>query len=59
MCIAFLNIFWPHFLGGCSITRDTEKFLKGVGKWTKSDLKQPETEPPYRIIPHITGVLEK
>ncbi|QSZ36838.1 hypothetical protein DSL72_006721 [Monilinia vaccinii-corymbosi] len=54
-----VNILWPHFLGGCEITRDTEKSLREVGKWSKIDLKQPAEEPSYKILPHVMGVLEK
>ncbi|ESZ90681.1 hypothetical protein SBOR_8928 [Sclerotinia borealis F-4128] len=56
---SFLDIVWPHCLGGCSITRDTEKSLREVGKWSKIDLKQPAAEPSYKVVPHIMGVLQK
>ena len=54
-----MDLFWPHFIGGCSITRDTVRWLKEAGNWSKVDLVQPEDEPPYQIIPHIMGVLTK
>jgi hypothetical protein len=57
--LAFVDLFWPHFIGGCSITRDTVRWLKEAGSWSKVDLVQPEDEPPYQIIPHIMGVLTK
>ncbi|KAK6608057.1 methyltransferase domain-containing protein [Botrytis cinerea] len=50
---SLVNIAWPHFLGGCSLKRDTEKSLREVGKWSKVDLKHPATEAPYAIVPHI------
>lgn len=56
---ALIDVVWPHFLGGCSITRDTEKWLRAAGPWRKVDLKQPELEPSYQIIPHVMGVLTK
>ncbi|KAB8288462.1 hypothetical protein EYC80_010127 [Monilinia laxa] len=56
---SWINILWPHFLGGCSITRDTEKSLREVGKWSKIDLKQPAGEPSYKVLPHVMGILEK
>jgi hypothetical protein len=56
---ALVDVVWPHFLGGCSITRDTEKWLRDAGPWSKVDLKQPELEPSYQVIPHVMGVLTK
>ena len=54
-----IDLVWPHFLGGCSITRDTERWLREAGDWSKIDLKQPEAEPSYQVIPHVMGVLVK
>ncbi|KAG0645165.1 hypothetical protein D0Z07_9286 [Hyphodiscus hymeniophilus] len=56
---ALVDIPWPHFLGGCSITRDTEKWLRASGRWSKVDLQQPELEPSYQVIPHVMGILTK
>ncbi|KAH6674245.1 S-adenosyl-L-methionine-dependent methyltransferase [Halenospora varia] len=56
---SLVDFIWPHFLGGCSITRDTEKWLKAAGAWSKVELKQPEGEPVYQVIPHIKGILVK
>jgi len=54
-----IDIIWPHFLGGCSITRDTEKWLLAAGDWGSISLKQPEVETKYQVIPHVLGVLVK
>lgn len=54
-----IGFVWPHFLGGCEITRDTEMTLKEVGPWNKADIAQPGDEPAYQVIPHIKGVLVK
>lgn len=56
---AAVDFIWPHFLGGCSITRDTERWLKKAGPWSKVDLVQPVDEPSYQVIPHVRGVLVK
>lgn len=56
---AYVDLFWPHFVGGCSITRDTPRSLKEAGSWSKVDLKQPEEELPMSVLPHIMGVLTK
>lgn len=58
MGAALINIAWPHFLGGCSIRRDTEKSLREVGEWSKVGLK-PASEVSYQVLPHIIGILEK
>jgi hypothetical protein len=57
--IGAVDFIWPHFLGGCEITRDTEHWLKEVGPWNKVELVQPEAEPEYQILPHIKGILVK
>ncbi|RDW79864.1 hypothetical protein BP6252_04502 [Coleophoma cylindrospora] len=56
---ATIDLVWPHFLGGCSITRNTEKNLREAGEWSKIDLKQPAEEPIYHMVPHVGGVLVK
>ncbi|KAG9232894.1 S-adenosyl-L-methionine-dependent methyltransferase [Amylocarpus encephaloides] len=56
---SLINIIWPHFLGGCSLTRDIENWLKVTGSWSKVDLFQPIAEPEYQVIPHLKGVLVK
>jgi hypothetical protein len=59
LCAAYVDVFWPHFVGGCSITRDTLRWLKEAGSWSKFGLKKPEDEPSYNMLPHILGVLTK
>ncbi|KAI1100968.1 S-adenosyl-L-methionine-dependent methyltransferase [Jackrogersella minutella] len=55
----FVNIFWPHFLGGCQLCRPTEKTLREAGPWEKIDVGQPPIEPWYQSVPHILGVFVK
>ncbi|ROW03175.1 hypothetical protein VPNG_08159 [Cytospora leucostoma] len=55
----FVNIFWPHLVGGCQLCRDTTRMLKEAGPWTKIDLAQPVGEPWYHPLPHIIGTLTK
>ncbi|CAG8978618.1 hypothetical protein HYALB_00013218 [Hymenoscyphus albidus] len=54
-----VNFIWPHFIGGCSITKDTEALLKRAGPWSKVDLSQPEGESEYSALPHVRGTLVK
>ncbi|KAF9697749.1 hypothetical protein EKO04_004216 [Ascochyta lentis] len=56
---AFVNIFWPHALGGCQLCRDTGKALREAGPWSKVDFKQPPEEPWHQTVPHILGTLTK
>ncbi|RDL37630.1 uncharacterized protein BP5553_05063 [Venustampulla echinocandica] len=44
---SMLNIVWPHVFAGCSMTRDTERWLKQAGSWSKLDLKKLEDQPDY------------
>lgn len=57
--IGTLDFIWPYFLGGCSITRDSEKWLREAGTWSAFDLRQPADEPSYKVLPHVSGVLIK
>ncbi|KAG7289777.1 hypothetical protein NEMBOFW57_006153 [Staphylotrichum longicolle] len=56
---AFLNLIWPHFIGGCEMCRETGKWLKEAGPWSDVDVHQLEGEPWYFTMPHIIGVLTK
>jgi hypothetical protein len=59
MGIAAVDLIWPHFLGGCSIRRDTEKWMKEAGSWSQFALKAPEDEFWYHMLPHVMGVATK
>ncbi|KAK4188044.1 S-adenosyl-L-methionine-dependent methyltransferase [Podospora australis] len=54
-----LNFFWPHFVGGCEMCRDTPKWLREAGPWSEIDLCEPVGSPWYQTMPHIIGVLTK
>ncbi|KAJ4403193.1 hypothetical protein N0V82_010693 [Gnomoniopsis sp. IMI 355080] len=56
---AVVNLFWPRFIGGCELCRNTPKTLIEAGPWSKIDLAQPEGEPWYHPLPHILGTLTK
>ena len=56
---ALIDIVWPHFMGGCSLTRDTEKSLRDGGHWSSVELEQPSDEPSYKILPNVRGWLIK
>lgn len=56
---AFVNLFWPHFLGGCQLCRPTEKWLREAGPWEKVDVGQPAEEQWHHTLPHILGVFTK
>lgn len=55
----FVNLVWPHFLGGCELCRDTEKSLRAAGIFKEVDFVQPVDQPPYQVLPHKIGVLIK
>ncbi|EPE05362.1 alpha-glucan branching enzyme [Ophiostoma piceae UAMH 11346] len=35
---AFVNLFWPTFLNGCNLQRDTLRYLREAGPWTNIDV---------------------
>ncbi|KAI1467920.1 S-adenosyl-L-methionine-dependent methyltransferase [Daldinia caldariorum] len=55
----FLNLFWPHMIGGCQLNRRTEKTLREAGPWGKINVGQPSVEQWHQVIPHVMGVFEK
>ncbi|KAH9880548.1 hypothetical protein IAQ61_000841 [Plenodomus lingam] len=55
----FVNLIWPHVLGGCQLCRDTERMLREAGEWSKVDLTQPPQEQWHMTVPHIFGSLVK
>ncbi|KAK0720910.1 S-adenosyl-L-methionine-dependent methyltransferase [Lasiosphaeris hirsuta] len=56
---AFLNLIWPHCIGGCELRRDTATTLREAGPWSLIDLSQPPQEPWFSSLPHIYGILTK
>ncbi|KAK8048729.1 S-adenosyl-L-methionine-dependent methyltransferase [Apiospora phragmitis] len=56
---AFVNIAWPHFLGGCQLCRPTEQWLREAGPWEKIDVGHPLDEQWHHTLPHILGVFTK
>lgn len=58
-CPAFINLFWPQIVNGCTLRRPTEKWLREVGPWSDIDLVQPPDEPWYHLVPHVYGTLIK
>ncbi|KAI1459158.1 S-adenosyl-L-methionine-dependent methyltransferase [Annulohypoxylon moriforme] len=55
----FVNLFWPHLIGGCLLCRPTEKTIRAAGPWEKIDVAQPVIEQWYGVVPHILGVFTK
>ncbi|KAI2467500.1 S-adenosyl-L-methionine-dependent methyltransferase [Annulohypoxylon bovei var. microspora] len=55
----FVNVFWPHFLGGCLLCRPTEQTIRKAGSWEKIDVGQPPVEPWCQTVPHMLGVFTK
>ncbi|KAM0722417.1 hypothetical protein Q7P37_001858 [Cladosporium fusiforme] len=54
-----INVIWPHFFGGCNITRPTDEWLLRAGDWEKVELRPGVGENKYDTIPHVTGTLTK
>lgn len=57
--LAFVNLIWPTFFGGCDITRPTDEWLREAGDWQEVSLGATEGEGPYDTIPHSLGTLVK
>ncbi|KAK3681435.1 S-adenosyl-L-methionine-dependent methyltransferase [Podospora appendiculata] len=55
----FVNLLWPHLIGGCDLRRDTAKWLNEAGPWSDVDLVHPENTPWYHTVPHTIGILTK
>ncbi|KAL7622791.1 hypothetical protein AAE478_006470 [Parahypoxylon ruwenzoriense] len=55
----FLNLIWPHLMGGCMLCRSTEQTLRAAGPWERVDIGQPTDEEWWQAVPHILGVFTK
>ncbi|KAI3342479.1 S-adenosyl-L-methionine-dependent methyltransferase [Ustulina deusta] len=55
----FVNLVWPHLVGGCELCRPTEKTLRETGPWAKIDIGHPPEEMWFHTLPHILGVFTK
>lgn len=54
-----MNIIWPHFFNGCTITRPTDEWLLQAGEWEEVNLRPGAGEGPYDTLPHSIGTLTK
>ncbi|KAK3111127.1 hypothetical protein LTR53_013942 [Teratosphaeriaceae sp. CCFEE 6253] len=54
-----INIIWPHFFGGCNITRPTDEWLLQAGEWDDVQLHPLKGEGKYDTVPHVIGTLTK
>ncbi|KAI1389631.1 S-adenosyl-L-methionine-dependent methyltransferase [Hypoxylon trugodes] len=55
----YLNLFWPHFIGGCTLCRQTEKTIREAGSWEDINIGQPPDEFWYKTVPHRLGIFTK
>ncbi|CAK7234385.1 hypothetical protein SCUCBS95973_008917 [Sporothrix curviconia] len=55
----FINLFWPHMVGGCELQRDTGRYLREAAPWSKVDLSPLANELWFQAVPHVVGVLTK
>ncbi|CAK7245051.1 MAG: hypothetical protein STHCBS139747_006617 [Sporothrix thermara] len=55
----FINLFWPHMIGGCELQRDTGRYIREAGPWSNVNLSPLTSEVWFQVIPHIVGVLTK
>jgi len=58
-CQDLINIAWPTFLDGCSLTRNTEDLLLQAGEWKSADLRPGSKEGRFNQLPHTVGCLVK
>ncbi|KAL1304193.1 hypothetical protein AAFC00_000616 [Neodothiora populina] len=56
---SLIDVIWPTFFDGCSITRPTDEWLQQAGEWASVDLNPGAGEYKYDVIPHAIGVLVK
>lgn len=58
-CAEGVNLAWPHFFGGCDITRPTDEWLLRAGGWEEVKLGPAGGEGKYDTVPHVIGTLTK
>lgn len=55
----WLDLIWPQFFDGCSITRPTDEWLLQAGEWESVNLKPGIDETVFDTLPRTIGVLVK
>lgn len=55
----WINVFWPIFVGGCELQRDTGRYIRDAGPWSNIDLSPLSKELWFQAVPHVVGVLTK
>lgn len=53
------QLLWPTVAGGCSINRDTAKYVKEAGPWSQVELAKGEGEFGWEMLGHVVGRLTK
>lgn len=53
------GIFWPTLMGGCSIGRDSGKYVKEAGSWATVELERGKGELGWEMLGHVVGRLVK
>jgi hypothetical protein len=46
---------WSFLLSGCSINRDTAKYLKQAGSWDTIDLRRKDGEVGWEVMGYVVG----
>ncbi|KXH50340.1 methyltransferase [Colletotrichum simmondsii] len=54
-----VNLVWPRALNGCQLCRNTGNNLRSAGPWTNIDIRQPQDETWFQVVPHIFGTFTK
>lgn len=52
---ALVNLFWPHFFHGCSLTRSTDEMIMHVGDWEHVEMNMPGGQNRYMPCPGMLG----
>lgn len=53
------QLIWPTVAGGCCVNRDTEKYVKESGSWSKVELTKGDGEFGWELLGHVVGRLVK
>jgi hypothetical protein len=55
----FVDLFWGHCFGGCSLRRSTDEMIRRAGDWQKVKIKPFEEQNAYTPIPGMLGYFVK
>lgn len=53
------QLVWPTLFGGCNLTRDTARYIREAGPWSRVEVGKGDGEFGWELLGHATGRMIK